>query len=63
MNIFIGLDISGSESSESTESDESAESRETTHRHLIGADNKCTFGPSYWCSTEETMKECNVSLI
>lgn len=25
---------------------------------LIGS-NKCTWGPSYWCASEENAKECN----
>lgn len=28
---------------------------------LLGA-KKCTFGPKYWCSSKESMEECNVSL-
>lgn len=27
----------------------------------LGAD-PCTYGPSYWCSSEEAMRKCNVSL-
>lgn len=26
--------------------------------HLVGA-NRCTYGPSYWCETEDQMDECN----
>lgn len=29
-------------------------------RPLIGA-SKCTFGPSYWCTDDQTMLECNVN--
>lgn len=28
--------------------------------HLLG-DSECTYGPSYWCSSPEAMKQCNVS--
>lgn len=45
-------------SPDSSESDE-LESKESKKR-LLGA-SKCTFGPSYWCSSKETMLECNVS--
>lgn len=56
---FTHLDLSGSD-----ESSESVESHETKRRYhpLFGADNKCTFGPTYWCSSEEAMKECHVSV-
>lgn len=52
-------------SGESTELDESAESHEMfpKTRPLIGANNKCTYGPSYWCSSNKAMKECNVCII
>lgn len=31
------------------------------HKRLLGT-NKCTWGPSFWCSSEEAMAECNVSI-
>jgi len=30
------------------------------HVQLLGAD-KCTYGPSYWCKTKETAKECQAT--
>jgi saposin len=26
---------------------------------LLLGDNKCTFGPSYWCASRENADECN----
>lgn len=36
--------------------------RLTSKKRVFGANNKCTYGPSYWCSSEETMTECNVRI-
>lgn len=46
--------------SDSSDSSESSESSETikTRQQLVGA-NKCTYGPSYWCETDEQTHECN----
>lgn len=30
----------------------------TSPQPLVGS-NKCTWGPSYWCFSEENAKECN----
>lgn len=48
---------------EEAESDESSESKESHEvkpptKKLVGS-KKCTFGPSYWCSSPERMEECN----
>lgn len=50
------------ESAETVESDESDATyyKSASKKRLLGANNKCTYGPSYWCSSEETMNECNV---
>lgn len=34
----------------------------TSSRRHFGA-NKCTYGPGYWCSNEQQMKECGVSIL
>lgn len=58
------------ESSESSESSESTETEEITEpissadlkpKRLLGA-KQCSFGPSYWCSSKETMIQCKVSI-
>jgi len=30
-------------------------------KELMGS-SRCTWGPSYWCSSHETAVECNVSI-
>lgn len=65
LSTFSEDQVSHVDSSESNESDESDESDEPRFvpkktKHLFGAD-KCSFGPSYWCSSPEATHECNVS--
>lgn len=61
------VNIPGEQESEHSDSDESNESHESVEikpkpkRPLLGAD-KCLFGPTYWCLSPKTMKECNVSV-
>lgn len=35
--------------------------RSVGDRPLLGS-NECTWGPSYWCSSEEAKVKCNVSI-
>lgn len=53
-----------SESSDTTESEETTEpisSADMKPKRLLGA-KQCSFGPSYWCSSKETMIQCKVSI-
>lgn len=54
--LFVPIGLSKTpESYDSSESDESHDMR------LVGA-SPCSFGPSYWCSSEETINECKVRI-
>lgn len=63
---FQSLDLGTPEINRSGESEKSDELSESdpinSRKKLIGADNECTFGPSYWCSSDEAMEQCKVRI-
>lgn len=62
-SMFVEIRDGLSKSTENDDSSESTESHETEEKpkpkRLLGA-SPCTFGPSYWCSSDAAINECNV---